>query len=188
MDVRSRINAMSSSRILPATPYAPVCRTSPPPCPSPPRPPIPAKGASARPVSPARTSAGLASNHRKTTGIGGVVSARLRDERLAWLAVRDELVRTERRRIRSRIAAFLGGRNLAAARERIAGPRGRARREQAVGDVEVPLSSTYMVRSSLAVEEVAGRLSEQERATLRATGQVPDWFLGAVKATARHIA
>ena len=116
------------------------------------------------------------------------MSARLRDERLAWLAVRDELVRAERRRIRSRIAAFLGGRNLAAARERIAGPRGRSRREQAVGDVEVPMSSTYMVRSSLAVEEVAGRLSDRERATLRATGQVPDWFLGEVKATARHIA
>jgi hypothetical protein len=45
-----------------------------------------------------------------------------------------------------------------------------------------------MVRSSLAVDEVAARLTDAERTTLRATGRVPDWFLDEVKATARHIA
>jgi hypothetical protein len=111
----------------------------------------------------------------------------LRDERLAWLAVRDELARTERRRIRSRISAFLGGRSLSSARERIAGPRGRRRADQRLGDVDVPPSSTYMVRSSLAVDEVSRRLSDEERMALRATGRVPDWFIPEVRATARHI-
>jgi hypothetical protein len=111
----------------------------------------------------------------------------LRDERLAWLAVRDELARAERRRIRSRISAFLGGRSLSSARERIATPRGRRHSDQRLGDVDVPPSSTYMVRSSLAVDEVSRRLSEEERTALRATGRVPDWFLPEVKAAARHI-
>ena len=44
-----------------------------------------------------------------------------------------------------------------------------------------------MVRSSLAVEEVSHRLSDGERATLRATGEVPEWFLPEVTSVARHI-
>jgi len=56
-----------------------------------------------------------------------------------------------------------------------------------LGDVDVVPSSTYMIRSSLAVEEVSRRLSEGERDRLRATGEVPDWFLPEVTAVARHI-
>ena len=44
-----------------------------------------------------------------------------------------------------------------------------------------------MVRSSLAVAEVSRRLSDSERATLRATGEVPEWFLPEVSAVSRHI-
>jgi hypothetical protein len=53
--------------------------------------------------------------------------------------------------------------------------------------VEVVPSSTYMIRSSLAVEEASRRLSDGERARLRATGEVPDWFLPEVTAVARRI-
>jgi hypothetical protein len=114
------------------------------------------------------------------------VTERLRDEQLAWLAVQDELRRHDRGRITSRIGAFLDRRSLRMARERITGSRsGRARRD--LGDVELTPSSPYMVRSSLAVNEVSQRLSDQERATLRATGQLPDWFLPEVTSVARDI-
>jgi hypothetical protein len=115
------------------------------------------------------------------------MTERLRDEQLAWLAVRDGLLRHDRRRITSRIGTFLDRRNRRAARERVAGGRPGQRERSGLGDVEVVPSSTYMIRSSLAVEEVSHRLSEGERERLRATGEVPDWFLPEVAAVARHI-
>jgi hypothetical protein len=115
------------------------------------------------------------------------VTERLRDEQLAWLAVRDGLMRHDRRRIRSRISAFLDRRNRRAARERVTGRRAGQRDDSGLGDVEVVPSSTYMIRSSLAVDEVSRRLSDAERATLRTTGAVPEWFLPEVTEVARHI-
>jgi hypothetical protein len=115
------------------------------------------------------------------------VTERLRDEQLAWLAVRDGLQRHDRGRITSRIGAFLDRRSLRAARERITGPSAGRSGGAGLGDVEVAPSSSYMIRSSLAVNEVSRRLSDQERATLRATGQLPDWFLPEVTSLARHI-
>jgi hypothetical protein len=115
------------------------------------------------------------------------MTERLRDERLAWLAVRDDLHRTDRRRISSRVAAILDRRNRAAARARITGPHDGRRHDPGLGDVDVPASSTYMIRSSLAVDEVSRRLSVEERVALRETGRVPDWFLDEVKSVARHI-
>ena len=115
------------------------------------------------------------------------MAERLRDEQLAWLAVRDELRNHERRRITSRIGAFLDRRNLRMARERITGSAGGRSGASGLGDVDVAPSSSYMVRASLAVNEVSRRLSDEERATLRATGQVPDWFRPEVTSVARHI-
>jgi hypothetical protein len=115
------------------------------------------------------------------------VTERLRDEQLAWLAVRDSLQRHDRGRISSRIGAFLDRRSLRAARERITGPSAGRSGGAGLGDVDVAPSSPYMVRSSLAVEEVSRRLSDSERATLRATGEVPEWFLPEVTSVARHI-
>ena len=115
------------------------------------------------------------------------MTERLRDEQLAWLAVRDGLLRHDRRRITSRVSAFLDRRNRRAARERVTGRRSGQRDDSGLGDVTVPPSSTYMIRSSLAVDEVSRRLSDSERARLRATGEVPDWFLPEVTAIARHI-
>jgi hypothetical protein len=115
------------------------------------------------------------------------MTERLRDEQLAWLAVRDGLLRHDRRRITSRIGAFLDRRNRRAARERVTGSRPGQRDGSGLGDVEVVPSSAYIIRSSLAVEEVSRRLSDGERERLRATGEVPDWFLPEVTAVARHI-
>ena len=115
------------------------------------------------------------------------MAERLRDEQLAWLAVRDALQRHDRGRITSRIGAFLDRRSLRRARERITGPSAGRSGGAGLGDVDVAPSSPYMVRSSLAVEEVSHRLSDGERATLRATGEVPEWFLPEVTSVARHI-
>jgi hypothetical protein len=115
------------------------------------------------------------------------VTERLRDEQLAWLAVRDGLMRHDRRRIASRIGTFLDRRNRRAARDRVTGGRPGQREDSGLGDIDVVPSSRYMIRSSLAVEEVSHRLSDADRDRLRATGEVPDWFLPEVTAVARHI-
>ena len=114
------------------------------------------------------------------------MTERLRDEQLAWLAVQDGLRRHDRGRITSRIGAFLDRRSLRMARERITGLRS-DRAGGNLGDVELRPSSPFMVRSSLAVNEVSQRLSDQERSTLRTTGQLPDWFLPEVTSVARDI-
>jgi hypothetical protein len=98
------------------------------------------------------------------------------DERLAWLAVRDELARESRRLgLRGWLLAVLtgGGGALPSASASRAGPTvGRARwRER---------TSERMGDYALAVDDVAQRLSDEERRVLRASGQVPDWFLDAV--------
>lgn len=91
--------------------------------------------------------------------------AKVRDERLAWLAVRDQLNRRSRRR--SVLGRLLG--NLT--------PTGTGfGTDLTRGSVK-----SRMMRYSFAVEDVAQRLSPQERQVLRATGEVPDWFLDAVE-------
>jgi hypothetical protein len=83
---------------------------------------------------------------------------RLRDERLCWLAIRDDLARLTRRR--RMLDTFLTG--------------GFA--PKLVRDWESQRLATY----SFAVHRTASRLSDEERQALRVTGRVPDWFLAAV--------
>jgi hypothetical protein len=125
-----------------------------------------------------------------------VPQPRLRDERLAWLAVRDELARSERRTPSGILTGLFGGRRRAKSRDQVISMRARARSGSAEkpggsvlsGDIDIPPStSKYMMRYSLAVDEVAGRLSREERVELRRTGRVPDWFLPAVRSAARKI-
>jgi hypothetical protein len=103
--------------------------------------------------------------------------------------VREGLLRHDRRRITSRVGAFLflDRRIRRAARDRVSGGRSGHRDGLGLGDVAIQPSSTYMIRSSLGVDEVSRRLSDGERARPRANGEVPDWFLPAVTAVARHI-
>ncbi|GAA5184696.1 hypothetical protein GCM10023322_26740 [Rugosimonospora acidiphila] len=91
--------------------------------------------------------------------------ARVRDERLCWLAVRDQLDRRSRRR--SLLGRLVGNFT----------PTGRG-----LG-VDLTRGSVKgrMMRYSFAVEDVAQRLTPEERQVLRSTGQVPDWFLNAVE-------
>jgi len=99
--------------------------------------------------------------------------AKVRDERLAWLAVRDDLARRSRggpftflRRVLGNITPTRGGFGT---------------------DLTVPAVSRRMRRYSFAVHDVAQRLDAGEREVLRTTGRVPDWFLGAVTQRYRQL-
>jgi hypothetical protein len=87
-----------------------------------------------------------------------VAPRKLRDERLAWLAVRDELTRRVRRR-RMWDTFISLGMAPAATRE---------------------WESQRLGRYALKVDRLARDLSESERRVLRETGQAPAWFLPAV--------
>lgn len=89
---------------------------------------------------------------------------RLRDERLCWLSVRDRLQRLAHRRRMWETLITLG---LAPT----------ATREW---------ERQRMTRYAVAVDELVGRLSDEERAVLRAGGPVPDWFLPEVRRGARR--
>jgi len=93
---------------------------------------------------------------------------RVRDERLAWLAVQPRLRRRSNRPTPfSLLAAILTfGMTL------------HKRRRKPVDRMAV---------YSLAVEHVAGFLDDAERAALRADGTVPGWFLSEVERAARAV-
>jgi hypothetical protein len=95
----------------------------------------------------------------------------LTDERLAWLAVRDELQRRSSRGF-GQFLLRLGGAmpgvqgNGMSITSRVSAPTGA--REQ---------RNARMVRYGIAVDDLSRRLSPDERTTLREHGTVPDWFL-----------
>ena len=87
-----------------------------------------------------------------------MATRRLRDERLAWLAVRDELnKRVDRRRMVATLftLGMLPG----------------ATRSWAI---------RRLTKYGIVVDQLATRLSDAERQVLRDSRQVPDWFLPAV--------
>jgi hypothetical protein len=102
-----------------------------------------------------------------------MAQAKVRDERLAWLAVRDELTRRSRRGPLTFLRRVFG--NMA--------PTGTGMGT----DVTAPSKNRRMRRYSFAVHDVAQRLDAGEREVLRATGRVPDWFLGAVTQRYRQL-
>jgi hypothetical protein len=99
---------------------------------------------------------------------------KLRDERLCWLAVREDLMRSAGRKPANAVLGVLG-----MIRLRVAKPGARTVGEQA--------RSRTMMRYAVAVEEVSRRLDAEERAALRATGKVPDWFLPDVRRHSRTV-
>ena len=98
---------------------------------------------------------------------------KVRDERLAWLAVRDELARRSRNRPLTFLRRIFG--NLAPTTKGFG------------QDTTAPVAGRRMRRWSVAVFDVAQRLDAGEREVLRATGRVPDWFLGAVRQRYRQL-
>jgi hypothetical protein len=97
------------------------------------------------------------------------VKVRVRDERLAWLAVQPELRRRSNRYGPLSVLAILLTLGLITNLRRRRKPAERMR--------------VY----SVAVDHVAGFLDDRERATLRAGGTVPPWFLKEVERSARAV-
>jgi cell division inhibitor SulA len=92
---------------------------------------------------------------------------KLTDERLCWLAVREDLARKANNGPGITLIKIL------TARSRGRGRAGRSTASELVSD--------RMTRYAVAVDELAGKLSREERATLRTAGTVPAWFLGEVE-------
>ncbi|MBY8886822.1 hypothetical protein K7472_18400 [Streptomyces sp. PTM05] len=100
------------------------------------------------------------------------------DERLCWLAVRDHVDK------RSRKLGFFGWFSvLASARAGGGGPTSTG----LGGDVRRSAMSDRKMDYALAVDEAAERLSAEERRHLRATGEVPPWFVDEVERRAAAI-
>ncbi len=102
----------------------------------------------------------------------------VRIERLCWLAVREKLAR--RGRDNPVFAAF---RLRSSARISRSGRPGAPERDWLGFD----LTAGRMASFGFAVHDVAQQLSVAERQALRATGEVPDWFLAAVYRRRREL-
>jgi len=85
----------------------------------------------------------------------------MRDERLCWIVVHDQLVRRSRKFGVMGWVAMICTFGLAIHRAK------KIRRNR-------------MALYSLAVDRAAGRLNADERAVLRSDRRVPDWFMGEV--------
>jgi len=96
------------------------------------------------------------------------VVKRVRDERLAWLAVQPTLRRRSRRSTPLTLLATALTLGMSVHRRR--------RRP-----------TERMAVYSVAVDHVAGFLDDAERAALRADGTVPRWFLSEVERAARAV-
>ena len=112
-------------------------------------------------------------------GMGAAVTAetrvpRVNDDRLCWLAVCDRLGSRARRLGPFGLLGILAG--------------GRSRGATRLGgDLRREAASDRMADYAVAVDQVSGRLSAPERARLRATGEVPPWFLDAVEQRAAEL-
>jgi hypothetical protein len=106
------------------------------------------------------------------------------DDRLCWLAVREQLNRRAGRPgLRGWFAALAGGSMRGTTGSRRLGTGA----SQLGGDVRREARSDAMADFAFAVDEAAGDLSAEERRHLRATGEVPEWFLGEVERRAAAI-
>ena len=104
----------------------------------------------------------------------------LRDDRLAWLAVRDELRNRSRRGLGQLLLRLLGA--LPASSVVMS----RANWMSEPVDAREQRDSR-MIRYAIAVDTVASHLSDEERAILRADGTVPAWFLPRVLEEAKSV-
>ncbi|MBC3842371.1 hypothetical protein GXW82_25810 [Streptacidiphilus sp. 4-A2] len=97
------------------------------------------------------------------------------DDRLCWLAVREELGKKSRKPGLVGVFSLLGG------------ARGGHGGTRLGGDMRREGSSDRMGDYALAVDAASGTLSAEERKHLRATGEVPEWFLAEVERRATVI-
>jgi len=110
-----------------------------------------------------------------------VTTPQLTDERLAWLAVRGDLKNLSQP---NPVLHFF----LRVGRARSAG-RSVYNSKGAYGQInqDADFTSRKMRTYAVAVDELSRRLTKDERAALRASGKVPDWFMPAVIEAAKTI-
>jgi hypothetical protein len=125
---------------------------------------------------------------------GGEPRPRLRDGQLAWLVVRARFAKEDRRSAAGIARRFFARvRRRALIREQVAAMRIRTSGRTGmpdvqIGDIEVAGSdSPRLANLSIAVDEVARRLSDAERAALRRDGTLPGWFVPEVRKVARTL-
>ncbi len=100
-----------------------------------------------------------------------MATPQLTDERLAWLAVRDQVREMSKP---GGIGALLG-----VLKFMLAGGSRRGEAEEEMND--------KMKKYAIAVDDLSRRLTREDRLVLRSTGAVPPWFLDAVIVEASNI-
>jgi hypothetical protein len=104
-----------------------------------------------------------------------VAEVSLQDERLAWLAIRDELRETCTQLPGLRLIRIFGGLN----RSHTSHLARRALSED--------LAELQMTKYALAADDLVRRFTHEERQLLRETGRVPEWYFSTVLAEAKSI-
>jgi hypothetical protein len=107
--------------------------------------------------------------------VSAMTMPNLQDERIAWLAVRDEL---RSRAIKTRgvgLMRFVRGINRSESGYRT------------VEGVRDDMVETRMMKFAVAADELVAKFSIEERFMLRAVGRVPEWYLDAIVQEAKRI-
>ncbi|MEY9870561.1 hypothetical protein ABH931_000015 [Streptacidiphilus sp. MAP12-33] len=106
---------------------------------------------------------------------------KLNDDRLCWLAVKEHVDKHTRK------VGLFGWLSSLGSGGGVGGNRSGANGARLGGDMRREAMSDQKMDYAFAVDEGAERLSHDERLHLRATGQVPDWFLDFVDGRAKEI-
>jgi hypothetical protein len=125
---------------------------------------------------------------------GDAPPPRLRDGQLAWLVVRAQFAKNDRRSAAGITRRFFARvRRRAMIREQVAAMRLRTAGRSGLPDIQIgdlnlaAAESPRMANLSIAVDEVARRLSDGERVALRRDGALPEWFVPEVRKIARTL-
>ncbi len=98
-----------------------------------------------------------------------MATPQLTDERLAWLAVRDEVQELCKPAAVVRILRVI------------------IRRRAVDRGIQNEITDDKMRVYAIAVDELSRRLTREDRLVLRSTGKVPEWFMPTVILEARNI-
>jgi hypothetical protein len=100
----------------------------------------------------------------------------LQDERLAWLAVRDDLRNASTTARGLRLMRFARGINCWSRSG-----------YYAAESVRDDIIEKQMIKYAIAADELVATFSVEERFMLRATGRVPAWYLDAILDAAKRV-
>jgi hypothetical protein len=103
----------------------------------------------------------------------------LTDERLAWIAAREALRTSSQGGLFRRVLlGLLSGRRTGSRHVTMT---------HAGSELQADIVGEKMMRYSIVVDELSRKLSDEERVTLRATGQLPEWFLPAAHLEVKNV-